>query len=173
MKSGSHCLRTLRGLAATAVVMLSPGCGEKPGAKGPAEMTFTRAATAADLEGTWKADFAESWTLSREGFLKDTMRGASAYSKDPAEKEAQVKKEVEAFLGGMTQTYLPGGKMTQHFMSEVNDGEYKVTASDGPQLTVEQTAGRKQTVTVTFIAEGVMRWHPGGKAPVTIVFRRQ
>jgi hypothetical protein len=166
MKSSLLLSSALRVTAAAAMILFSAGCGKK-------EKELPRVATAADLVGTWKADFAATWPLSKEAFLTDTMRGSSAYSKDPAEKEAQVKKEMEEFVGGIVQTYLPDGKMKQHLMKRESDGDYKVTAIEGSKLTVEQTAGRKQTVAVTFTAEDEMHWQPAGKSPVTIVFRRQ
>src|SRR5690606_25229818 len=102
--------------ALLAAVLHTAACGDKPkaGADAPA---FNRAATQADLTGLWKLEYDATWPLPPLRFLQDNMKGADAYSKDPAEKEKQVKEAMAKMLGGTTFHYHADGKLTERIAS--------------------------------------------------------
>jgi hypothetical protein len=127
--------------------------------------------TQASLVGTWRGDFDASWALGKDGFLKDTLRGAAAYAKDPAEKEKQVRDEMKPIVDGITAEYAADGVHKMSAMGKTMDGKYTVVKADAPTFELEETAGRKQLVTVTFQDANTLHWKPA-KGP-TLVMRRQ
>ncbi len=125
--------------------------------------------TAADLVGRWRADFDASWSRSKEGFLKDTLRGSAAYSKDPAEKEKQVRDEMKPIVDGIVHEYGADGSLKKTAMGQEMAGRYTVTAK-APSFEVEETAGKKQQATITFEHADSILWAPS-RGP-TLVLRR-
>ncbi len=74
----------------TLIATLSAGCGKNPA-------SFS----AKDLNGHWKGNLEKSWKISKDDFMKDTLRGEDAYPSDEAEKAEIVKKEFASIINNM------------------------------------------------------------------------
>ncbi len=103
-------LRSLAALLASvgalaAVLLFLPACSRKTSGEG----AFDRGPTYERLAGVWNADFAATWLVSREGFLKEPPIKAELLLKDPAEREKQVRDVMENLVSGFSHTYTSGG----------------------------------------------------------------
>lgn len=127
--------------------------------------------TATTLHGRWKGDFEASWPLSKDAFLKDTMRGAAAYPKDPAEKERIVRGEMKPVVDEMVHDYKADGSLDKTAMKKTTSGRFKVTNDTAPVFEVEETAGRTMAVRIEFRDANSFLWQPKKGGP-TLVFRR-
>jgi hypothetical protein len=138
----------------------------------PLLLSCGESVTEASLVGVWRVDFDASWKQSKDVFLKDTKRGASAYSSDPAEKEKQVYDEIKPILEVMTSEYTKDGHLTRVAMQDTLKGTYSVVKSDAPSFEVEETVGRKMTVAITFQDADTMTWKPTSVTGPTLAMRR-
>ncbi|MCB9882004.1 MAG: sel1 repeat family protein [Planctomycetes bacterium] len=123
--------------------------------------------------GTWVIDFEATWERSRDAFLKDTLRGADEYSKDPAEKERQVRDEMRAFLATWITTYGKDGRMTREVSGRRFEGQFAAMGWEDRQIFLKETAGRDQQVVLEFQTRDRCVWMLQGERPMTLVMTRQ
>lgn len=144
------------------------GCGEAPPVS-----TAVPDASRELLTGRWGVDFEASWALSRDAFLADTIRGASAYPDDPEEKARIVKDEMREALGDLAWTYAADGTASMTMGERTGEGTYDVRHLDGPRMTILSAVGRTQMIEITFVTRDEIHWRPPSKNAPDLVFRRQ
>ncbi len=124
------------------------------------------------LHGTWQADFNKSWGISKEAFMKDTMRGAGGYPKDPAQREAAIRKETEDLLQSMRLTFAADGTATMAAMGRDVKGTFEVTGTEKNQLTIKVNVGMEMEYTIEFAGKDQINMTNKGSVPTTIVLNR-
>ncbi len=161
-------MHRIRPLARLAPVILAAACGDPATADrgaapkpGPASKQL--------LLGSWQADFPASWAISKDAFLKDTLRGAAAYPKDPAEREQAIHDEMQAFVGSMRLRLGADDQATMSVQGKDQSGKWQVLATDGRSMQVK-LIGREYTF--AFQSDDEVHMTNKGKKPTTIVWHR-
>lgn len=124
-------------IALTFLVALAySGCAEKNKLTNETDSDKPQSFQLSDLHGKWVGDFDTTWTLSGHLFLKDTLRGESAYPKDVKERTKIVKKEIEPIISNMAYTFnstkafhgsVQGTKIEGNYSAtQENDNAFKV-----------------------------------------------
>lgn len=125
------------------------------------------------LVGTWIVDFDRTWDLSRDAFMKDTLRGAGAYPDDEAEKVAIVRREMEEFLAGKGFAVGSANEISTT-IGDSASGSCEVLAAEGTTIRLSVDLGRKQEMDVEFIERDLVRWRiKGRRGDMLLVLRRK
>lgn len=170
--------QTARAFLLATLIALTTACGQdadSPGKPSDNQPAPPRPITAKDLIGQWQGDFDATWTLSKEAFLKDTLRGTDAYPDDPAERERIIREEIRPIISGMRWNFQEAGKVAATMMGEDADGEYEVLSTEGQVMTVKTSVGTRTTEwRIEFADDKTIRMtNHKDRVPTTLVLQRQ